>query len=251
MSVHESSLRGRAAPFPATHYSAVLAVRSGDDAERQRAYAALAEAYWKPIYKYLRLRRRLDHESARDLTQGFFAQALESGWFERYDAQRAAFRTYLRMCLDGYVANERKAAGRQKRGGGRVIVPLDFDLAERELAGQPSPSGDDEAVFHQEWVRSLFQRAVERLREQCLQDGRALHFELFERYDLRRDQDDGPPTYQHLADATQLSVAQVTNHLYAVRQQFRAIVLRELRLTTAGESEFQAEAAALFGAVPR
>ena len=33
-------------------------------------------------------------------------------WFAGYDAGKGSFRTFLRACLDGYMSNERKAAGR-------------------------------------------------------------------------------------------------------------------------------------------
>ena len=42
--------------FPLTRRSVIEAVRSIDEEERQRALEALCEAYWKPIYKYIRLR---------------------------------------------------------------------------------------------------------------------------------------------------------------------------------------------------
>lgn len=37
----------------------------------------LVEGYWKPAYEYLRIKWRADNEEARDLSQAFFARALE------------------------------------------------------------------------------------------------------------------------------------------------------------------------------
>ena len=97
--------------FPATRYSAVREAASADPETRRRGYESLLAAwYWKPVYKYLRVRWNASSEDAEDLTQGFFARAFEKGLLERYDLSRARFRTYLRTCLDSYVANERKAA---------------------------------------------------------------------------------------------------------------------------------------------
>jgi hypothetical protein len=72
-------------------------------------------------------------------SQGFFALAFEKRFFDRFDPGRR-FRTYLRACLDGFVANERKSAHRLKRGGGAEHVSLDFARAEagaeaRQLLG--------------------------------------------------------------------------------------------------------------------
>ena len=41
------------------------------------AIGTLIEAYWKPVYKYLRIKWHLDPDEAADLTQDFFTNALE------------------------------------------------------------------------------------------------------------------------------------------------------------------------------
>lgn len=48
---------------------------SENPAERARAFEVLVRAYWKPVYKYVRLKWRRDAEDAADVTQGFFARA--------------------------------------------------------------------------------------------------------------------------------------------------------------------------------
>ena len=57
-------------------------------------------------------------EDAQDLTQEFFTRAFEREYLSRYDPAKARFRTFVRTCLDGFLANEDKAAARLKRGGG-------------------------------------------------------------------------------------------------------------------------------------
>src|SRR3989442_7054857 len=94
--------------FPLTRGSVVRAAGSADAETRRRAFEALVGAYWKPVYNYVRLKWGASGEDAEDLTQGFFARALEKGFFDRFDPARARFRTYLRACLVGFVANERK-----------------------------------------------------------------------------------------------------------------------------------------------
>src|SRR5687768_8044874 len=110
--------------FPATRHSVVQAVGHADPEVRRQAWESLASLYWPPVVRYLRLKWRVPDEDAHDLAQAFFARALEKAFFDGYDPQRARFRTYLRTCLDGFVANERAAARRLKRGGGVVHVPL-------------------------------------------------------------------------------------------------------------------------------
>src|SRR5258708_3178483 len=86
--------------FPLTRRS-VVAAGDANPEVRRRAWDVLVVSYWRPVYKVLRVRWRLDREDAEDLTQEFFASALVKKTFERYDPGKARFRTYLRTCLDG------------------------------------------------------------------------------------------------------------------------------------------------------
>lgn len=248
---HDTSLGDGAGGFPATRHSAVLAAGSADGAVRARALGAIVSGYWKPAYKYVRIKWRASNEEAKDLVQGFFARAMEKGIIERFDPTKAMFRTYLRTCLDGYVVNERKAGSRQKRGGGKLHFSLDFEGAEQEMEQAGMPADDPEIYFQREWVRSLFALAVAALREQCAQADHRVHFQLFEAYDLRESSGGKEkPTYASLAERFDLSVTQVTNYLAVARRDFRAALMAKLREMTAGEEEFQAEAKALLGGAP-
>lgn len=231
--------------FPATRLSLVARTRSADPDTRQVAFASLIEAYWKPVYKYLRLKWQLAPEDAADLTQEFFTTTLEKDVLGRFEPDRARFRTYLRVCLDGFVSNVRKAEGRLKRGGGVTVVSLDFAWAEGELGQhEPAMPADVDELFYQEWVRALFQRAVEDLRASCVSGNRPIMFQVFERYDLTEG---SRPTYAALASELGLSTATVTNHLAAMRRELRRHVLERLRELTSTDDEFEAEARRLLG----
>jgi len=237
--------------FPETHRSVVLAVRSPDQQERARAIEAVVAAYWRPVYRHVRARFRVPDEEAEDLAQGFFAIALEKGWLARYEPARGRFRTYLLACLEAFVANQRRAGRRLKRGGGVTLVPLESEDADgqtREL--QLADGSDLEAEFQREWSRSLFALAVQALRQRCLGTSREVAFALFERYDLEDHDASERPRYADLAAEFSLPVTQVTNHLHWARRELRKTVLEKLRGITASEEEFRAEARALFGAEP-
>jgi RNA polymerase sigma factor (sigma-70 family) len=243
--VHDDTQIGGAHDrFPTTRQTAVQAAGSNDPGECRRGFDALVGAYWKPVYKYLRLKWREDNEGAKDLTQGFFARAMEKGYFRGYDPAKASFRTYLRTCVDGYVANERQAAHRIRRGGDVELVALDFEAAEGELREHPVADGVSmEEYLRREWVRSLFGLAVERLQALCRERDKTVHFRLFERYDL----DEEETSYEELARELSLPVTQVTNYLAWTRREFRRLVLEELREVSGSEEEFRREARALLG----
>jgi RNA polymerase sigma factor (sigma-70 family) len=233
--------------FPPTRPSVVQGVAATDSAVRERALATLVESYWRPIYTYLRWKWKATPEDAEDFTQGFFVTLLERGLVERFDPARARFRTYLRVCLDGWVSNERKAASRRKRGGDVEHRSLDFAAAEGDLARLAIPAdADPDEIFHREWVRGLFTWAVDELRAECGRAGRERRFRAFEAYDLDPSPE-GRPTYEELARQLQTSATQVTNDLHAARRRFREIVLARLRELTADDEEFDAEARELFG----
>ena len=241
----DTDIGGPLHKFPVTNHSAIVAARSEDQLVRRRAFDTILASYWKPAYKYIRLKWQAGNEDAKDLTQGFFTSAFEKNYFASYDPRKASFQTFLRTCLDGFVANERKAGRRLKRGGDMDHYQLDFVNAEAELASHVSDSSlSAEDYFHREWVRWMFTLAVDALRRRCDETGRKLHFQLFERYDLRDDTD---VSYASLAKEFGLDPATVNNYLAAVRREFRKIVLEKLREITATDEEFRAEARSLLG----
>ena len=233
--------------FPDTRHSAIAGARGGTPADRAVAREAIVAAYWKPVYKYIRIKWKAPNEDAKDLTQGFFLRALEKDFFEGYRVEKGSFRTYLRVCLDGYLANEKKASQRLKRGGGTVLLALDFTNAEGELL-QVDIAHDDspDRFFAREWTRSFFAIVLLSLRERCEAQGKHIHYSLFERYDLAEEEQ--RCTYASLAAEFGLTAVSVTNYLAWVRREFRRIVLEKLRELTATDREFRSEARALLGA---
>jgi RNA polymerase sigma factor (sigma-70 family) len=236
--------------FPPTRRSVIEAVCSIDAEERERALEALCAAYWKPVYKYIRLRWNRPADAAQDLTQGFFMELLERELLDKFDSKKSRLRTYLRLCVDSFVMNEDKAGRRLKRGGNVLHVALDFSSAEEELgaavmdpAAIPSPESLEE-FFEKEWVRSLFALAVEELRELCAAKERERTFLLFEAYDLDGNE---KISYEQLAQEYGIPLTDVTNALAWARREFRRIALERLREICGSEEEFQREARAAFG----
>jgi DNA-directed RNA polymerase specialized sigma24 family protein len=243
----DTNIGGPHRGFPVTSHSAIVAARSADPQVRERALETIIASYWKPAYKYIRLKWQATNEDAKDLTQGFFAGAIAKDYFASYDAEKATFRTFLRTCLDRFVANQKQADQRLKRGGGIEHYPLDFADAEKEFRlNAASTALSPEDYFQREWVRSLFALAVDQLAKRYTASGRGIYFTLFERYDLA-DDETTTMSYASLANEFGLKVSDVTNYLAAARRDFRKIVLEQLRELTASDEEFRAEARTLLG----
>lgn len=236
--------------FPLTRLSVLAAVRSEDTEERSRALDLLFAAYWKPIYKYLRLKYSQAPQDAQDLTQGFFAELLERDLLSRFDPVKSRLRTYLRLCADSFALNEIKAASRKKRGADFTHVALDFSAAEDELRTQaidpakiPSPESLDD-FFDKEWIRGLFSSAVTELQRLCESRGKQKAFAMFETYDLDGEEN---ISYANLAARHGLPVTDVNNQIAWARREFRRIATEQLRALCGSEEEFVRESKSLFG----
>jgi RNA polymerase sigma factor (sigma-70 family) len=246
--------------FPTTRGSAIGAVRSDDPAERARAFDTLVRAYFRPVYKHVRLKWWRDAEDARDITQGFFARAFEKSHFGGYDPAVARFRSYLRSALDHYVGELLRGEARQKRGGGAVRLSLDFDGAEEELSRYGTGSASAVDAFDHEWTRSLFASALSALETTCEKQGKQVYFDVFRRYVVEPEMSEpagtspgashARPSYAEVAQACGIAVTDVTNYLSWSRRELRARVLEQLREITANEEEFREEARAVLGVEP-
>jgi RNA polymerase sigma factor (sigma-70 family) len=224
----DTAIGGRGDRFPSTQVSLIEAA-AGEPLAMER----VAALYWKPIYKFIRAKFRKDNEAAKDLTQGFFVAALEREFFQRFDPSRAGFRTYLRLAVERFAANQHEAENRQKRGGG-------VELAVLEDASVASPGGVEspEEIYLQEWRRQLFALAVEDLRAECESAGKRAEWQIFEAYDLA---DDERPSYAALARRHGVAETSVTNYLAWARRRLRVLVTDRLRGVTSGERELHEE----------
>jgi len=189
----------------------------------------VAALYWKPVYKFIRYKFGKGNEEAKDLTQGFFASALERDFFQRFDPSKAGFRTYLRLAVERFAATRHEAETRQKRGARMEAVALDETMGSTE-----SP----EEIYFQEWRRQLFALAIEELRAECATCGRDTEWAIFEAYDLAEE---GRPPYAELARLHGIKESAVTNYLAWARRRLRSLVTERLRGVTSGPGELREE----------
>jgi len=165
----DTRIGGKQDRFPETSRSAVFALHCEDAVTRTRAWDTLAEAYWKPLYKYARFKWKLSNEDAKDLVQGFFRHAVEKNVLGVYDERQSAFRTFLRTCFDRYAANEWQAAQRLKRGGSTQWTALEDNVPIESTV---------ENLFHDEWVRNIFALAVSDLELESKLNGLQMQLEV-------------------------------------------------------------------------
>jgi RNA polymerase sigma factor (sigma-70 family) len=224
----DTQIGGPHGHFPSTQLSLLEAATDGLSSEALERVMAL---YWKPVYRFIRLKFRKNNEDAKDLTQGFFATALERDFFSRFDPAKASFRTYLRMAVERFAANQHAASNRQKRGGNIQFEPVE---------DQAIPAESPEQLFEREWQRQLFALALDDLRAHCDVSGKQMQFRIFEAYDLAPDEAERP-SYAGLAVRYGIAETAVTNHLAWARRTLRGFVTERLRGVTSGEPELRRE----------
>lgn len=165
--------------FATTRWSMVLAAGGDTSVGSGHALEELCAQYWTPLYAYAR-RRGNDAESARDLTQAFFAKLLEKRDLRAADPARGRFRTFLLSSMKNFMAGEWRKEQALNRGGAVEVLALDFDSAEDAYRLGPSKELDPEALYHRRWALGLLGRALAELSRQYADAGKAELFEALE-----------------------------------------------------------------------
>ena len=152
----------RAGAFPTTHWSAVLRAGHGGEPGSAAALETLCRAYWFPLYAFAR-REGHEPEAAQDLTQEFFSRLLAKNFLETADPNRGRFRSFLLASFKHLMANERRDAAREKRGGDAVSFSLDEMNPEERYRVEPAHEWTPERVFERHWAEAVLARTLDRL----------------------------------------------------------------------------------------
>ena len=146
--------------FPMAHWSRVVEAGDPDAPQAREAPASLCQAYWHPLYAYIR-RRGHDPDHARDLTQDFFVRVVETGLLAEADPDRGRFRSFLRTVCVHHLANRRDRDLARKRGGGRPTLSIDATDAEGRYALEPAHDLTPERAFDRVWALTLLARVFD------------------------------------------------------------------------------------------
>ncbi|NLF30141.1 MAG: sigma-70 family RNA polymerase sigma factor [Planctomycetes bacterium] len=219
-----------AARFAATRWSVVLAAnnwRAGTDA--RRAMDELVQAYWFPLYAYLR-RRGCTPPQAEDLVQGFFARLLEKDALALVDRERGKFRSFLLTSLKHFMTDEHRKATADKRGGARQIFSLDTPDAEGRYALALADTITPEKVFERTWAIAVLNQVVTRLEGEYSARGRDDTFSAL-RHCLDGQTD--TQSYTELAERLGMTETALRVTVHRMRQRYRELLREEILQTVA------------------
>src|SRR5262245_16611301 len=151
--------------FPTTHWTVVLTAENDSSTHARLALEQLCQAYWYPLYTYIR-RKGHDEHQAQDLTQEFFARLLARNEFAALHPNRGKFRAFLLASMNHFLANEWRKAGTLKRGAGIAPLSLDTSCAELRYGAQSAVEPTPERSFDRRWAETVLERAAKQLRQE-------------------------------------------------------------------------------------
>jgi RNA polymerase sigma factor (sigma-70 family) len=158
----QASARWNRHEFATTHWSLVLRAGRDRSAVSLEALEQLCRAYWFPLYAFARRLGCASHE-AQDLTQEFFSRLLSKDHLQMADPSRGKFRSFLLASFKHMIANERRDATRQKRGGGARLFSLDEQEAEERYQLEHADLQTPERLFEKRWAETTLSRVLDRL----------------------------------------------------------------------------------------
>lgn len=152
----------------------VKAQGAGTSAER--ALEELCQAYWNPLYAFLRRTGVAEHD-AEDAIQSFFAWLVESQLLVRADRDRGRFRCFLIAALKQFMARRRKYLAAAKRSPRRPVLSIERETSEQRYRHEPTDGLTPDRLFERAWALQTIDRALARLREEYEAAGRAERFD--------------------------------------------------------------------------
>lgn len=224
-----------ASAFAPTRWTLVLRAH-GRTAECRAALSELCEDYYAPVHAFIR-RVEPHPETARDLTQAFFAELLAQQSMGAVERGRGRFRSYLLGAVKHFLAESRRKAAAAKRGGGHMPVSLEAsantDTTSEWQIVDPAGAAPD-TLFDRRWATALVDRAVAALAGESQAAGRGEQFNALK-----------PWLLGNLADRSQADAARDMGMsegafkvaIHRLRQRFRDLVKAEIAQTVADPAQ--------------
>jgi DNA-directed RNA polymerase specialized sigma24 family protein len=216
----------------------ILQAAKADSDESQKALSLFSEAYWPPLYTFIR-RRGYPSSEAQDLTQSFFVYLLEHDTLSRSDQTRGRLRTFLLKSLENFLANEHKYGQRVKRGGGRQIISIDDDIAQVEAAMATTTDFGPFTSYDILWASHVAERAWKNLEKSLTAQGDPDWLKLIEPFIAGGD--GSPPNQEEVASRLRIPVATLRTWISRLRIRYRQCLRMEIASTVSNQADVDEE----------
>jgi RNA polymerase sigma-70 factor (ECF subfamily) len=239
MKLIRGTLQEGGAAFQTTRWTLVLRARQSDPTETARnALSNFCEAYWPPLYAFLRRRGHAPPE-AQDLVQGFFAHLLEQNTLSRADQEKGHLRTFLLGSMQNFLCNEYDRARALKRGGGHQIISIDEHLPEAEAAMMDTAHLSDSRSYDLAWASTVVKRAWRHLENAFEAEGKTEWLEVLRPFVAGGGKT--PLNQEEAATKLGVPIATLRTWLSRLRQRYREALRMEVASTVSDPAEVDQE----------
>jgi DNA-directed RNA polymerase specialized sigma24 family protein len=223
--------------FPSTVWMRIEKARDPGAPQSGEALAELCEAYWQPVYAFLR-RKGNDPDRAADLTQDFFALLIEPGALASVTQGKGKFRSFLMAACSHFLSNRRIYERALKRGGGRGSISIDQLLAEDRFRLEPFHELTPERIFLRQWAQTLLDRVMGRLQSEAYVKGKSNLFDQIRPVLLGTQV---VPSYAQISTALGVSETVVKVSVHRYRTRYRELLREEIARTVDDPAEIEEE----------
>ena len=210
--------------FATTQWNVVLAARDGSESQARLALESLCEAYWFPLYAYVR--RRGQRPMRRAISRRRSSPTPEPGLPRRHRSSKGRFRSFLLASLEHFLSHERtRSAPEARRGRADILARRGGrrNALRHEAADRLTP----ERVFERRWGLTVMERAMERLQAESATNPPV----------SRSSSRVSPGTiltgYRDIAAALGMSGAAVKTAVHRLRQRYGRLLREEIAETVA------------------
>jgi len=221
--------------FATTHWSLVLRAGKPDAVESAAALEKLCRAYWYPLYAFVR-REGHGPDEAQDLTQEFFSRLLAKNYLEMATPARGRFRSFLLASLKHMMANERRAASRQKRGGDASVFSLDAHEAEERYQVEPADPLTPDRIYERRWAEAILARVLDRLETEFT--GHAMRFDQLKVFLIEAK---GANSFTEVAGRLGVTEAALKAVVHRMRRRYAQLFRDEIAQTVADPADVEDE----------
>jgi len=195
--------------------------------------------YYEPVRAFFGVLLGNSSEDPHDHTQAFFASKILSRRLLRAaKPELGSFRHFLKQSLRNYTRDVfRKAQRTTAREVHIEAEEYSVDLAADDVWDEV------DAAFHEAWVRSLLQRAMDEVTARCQEKGQGAHLDLFvSRY---MDSAESVPSWTELGERYGIDQRKARSRAETVARQLRGIILNILAEDAGSEKAAEVELDAL------
>jgi RNA polymerase sigma-70 factor (ECF subfamily) len=208
-------------------WSLVLKARRKDREQAMAALAKLGEAYWYPLYAYVRQRGH-SPEEAKSLAHEFFARLLQNKTLSYMKRDCGKFRSFLLTAMNHFLTDEWRK--------GRL---------ERSSASPASPA--PEKVFEQNWALAILNVVYDRLKREYVEAGNG---ELFTQIKFSVIGKAEAVPCAELASRLSITEEILRQRVAELRRRFGELLREEVTSLVATPAEMEEELRSLFHALP-